>query len=195
MEVDGIRELGVTMHSSRRFSFDGRGTSFQKMGFQASFLRWGPSGFEIEYPGRDLERNSFRSFIPERCQSGQPCQGWKKSGGYRWRNVALDVAVQLSAWGRTKFISITAGRKKKCLRSPKKLRETIQEGIKIHFLASPIRFVGEGERATGIEFARMRLTEPMRREDQRLSGSKDRNSRSRRTQSSLRWGKKWTPGG
>jgi len=79
MEVDGIRELGVAMHSNRRFSFDRGETSFRKMGFQANLSCDGdPSGFEIGYPGRELERNPFRSCIPERFQSGQPCQVERK---------------------------------------------------------------------------------------------------------------------
>ena len=43
---------------------------------------------------------------------------------------------------------------------PEEVEETIREGIEIHFLASPVKVIGKGEGVTGIEFVKMKLTEP-----------------------------------
>jgi NADPH-dependent glutamate synthase beta subunit-like oxidoreductase len=43
---------------------------------------------------------------------------------------------------------------------PEEVEEAIREGIKIHFLTSPVKIIGRGERATGMECVRMRLAEP-----------------------------------
>jgi len=40
------------------------------------------------------------------------------------------------------------------------VEEAIREGIKIHLLASPVKIIGRGIRAIGMECVRMRLAEP-----------------------------------
>lgn len=42
---------------------------------------------------------------------------------------------------------------------PEEVEEAIREGVKIHFLASPIKIVGRGKRATGMECIKMKLGE------------------------------------
>ena len=160
MEVDGIRELGVAMHSNRRFSFDRGETSFRKMGFQAIFLATGThQGLRLGIPGASLKGILSGVAFLRDVNLGNPVKVGKKVVVIGGGNVALDVARSAIRLGADKVEIYYRRTKKEMPAIPEEIEETLQEGIKIHLLASPIRFVGEGERATGIVLARMRLTE------------------------------------
>jgi formate dehydrogenase major subunit len=45
---------------------------------------------------------------------------------------------------------------------PEEVEEAIQEGVKIHFLASPLKIIGKGGKVAEMECARMKLGEPDR---------------------------------
>jgi NADH-quinone oxidoreductase subunit F len=160
MEIDGIRELGVAVHANRRFSFDGNGTSFRKMGFQAVFLALGAhQGLRLNIPGASLKGILSGVAFLRDVNLGNPVKVGKKVAVIGGGNVALDVARSAIRLGADKVEIYYRRTTKEMPAIPEEIEETIREGIKIHLLSSPIRFVGEGERATGIEFARMRLTE------------------------------------
>jgi NADH-quinone oxidoreductase subunit F len=160
VEIDGIRELGVAMHPNRRFSFDGSGTSFRKMGFQAVFLAIGAhQGLRLNIPGEKLHGVLYGLSFLRDVNLGNAVKVGKRVAVIGGGNVALDVARSAIRLGAEKVEIYYRRTKKEMPAIPEEVEETLREGIEIHFLASPIRFVGKGERATGIELARMRLTE------------------------------------
>jgi len=75
-------------------------------------------------------------------------------------NVAVDVsrsAIRLGA----EVVEIYYRRSREEMPAiPEEVEEAIREGIKIHFLSSPVRIFGKGEKATGMQCIRMRLDEP-----------------------------------
>jgi NADPH-dependent glutamate synthase beta subunit-like oxidoreductase len=75
-------------------------------------------------------------------------------------NVAVDVARSALRLG-AKVVEIYYRRSKKEMPAiPEEVEEAIREGVKIHFLASPIKITGKGGRTVGMECVRMRLGEP-----------------------------------
>jgi len=161
MEIDGIRELGVEMKSNHRFHVEGNGKSFRKLGFQAAFLSIGAhQSSKLNIPGEKLDRVlSGVEFLRE-INLGRAVKIGRRVAVIGGGNVALDVARSATRLGAEAVEVYYRRTQDEMPAIPEEIKETLREGIKIHFLASPIQFIGRGGRATGIEFVRMRLAEP-----------------------------------
>jgi NADPH-dependent glutamate synthase beta subunit-like oxidoreductase len=74
-------------------------------------------------------------------------------------NVALDVARSAIRLG-AQVVEIYYRRSRAEMPAiPEEVDEAVREGIRIHFLASPVRMIGRGGKAIGIECLRTRLGE------------------------------------
>ncbi len=161
MEIDGIRELGVEMKTNHRFLFDGNGKSFQKLGFQAAFLSMGAHrSLRLNIPGEKLEGVLSGVEFLRDVNLGRAIQIGKRVAVIGGGNVALDCARSAIRLG-AEAVEIYYRRSRDEMPAiPEEVEEAIREGIEIHLLASPVRILGKGERATGMEFVRMKLGEP-----------------------------------
>jgi NADPH-dependent glutamate synthase beta subunit-like oxidoreductase len=161
MEIDGIRALGVEMKTKHRFHFDGNGKRFQKLGFQATFLSIGAHrSLRLNIPGEEL-RGVLRGveFLRD-INLGKKIRIGKKIAVIGGGNVALDVARSAIRLGPESVEIYYRRSRGEMPAIPEEVEEAIREGIKIHFLASPVKMVGSGEKAIGMECLRMRLGEP-----------------------------------
>ncbi len=161
MEIDGIRELGVEMLLRHRFHIDGKGRSFRRMGFHAAFLSTGAHrSLRLNLPGERLSGvfpgvEFLRDINLEK--RGQIDRKVAVIGG---GNVALDVARSVIRLG-CKRVEIYYRRSRQEMPAiPEEVEEAVREGVRIHFLASPIRILGRGSKASGMECVKMRLAEP-----------------------------------
>jgi NADPH-dependent glutamate synthase beta subunit-like oxidoreductase len=75
-------------------------------------------------------------------------------------NVALDVARSAIRLGSKKVEIYYRRSRKEMPAIPEEVDEAIREGVKIHFLTSPIKMIGREGKAIGMECVRMRLGEP-----------------------------------
>ncbi|OGP88192.1 MAG: hypothetical protein A2156_03800 [Deltaproteobacteria bacterium RBG_16_48_10] len=161
MEIDGIRALGVEMKTNHRFLFGGNGKIFQKLGFRAVFLSIGAHrSLKLNIPGEKLNGVLSGVEFLRDVNLGKAVRVGKKVAVLGGGNVALDVARSAVRLG-AEIVEIYYRRSRKEMPAiPEEVEETIREGIEIHFLASPVKVIGKGEGVTGIEFVKMKLTEP-----------------------------------
>ncbi len=161
MEIDGIRTLGVEMETSHRAHFDGNGRGFEKLGFRAAFLSIGAHrSLRLNVPGEKLQGVLPGVEFLRDINLGKKIGIGKKIAVIGGGNVALDVARSASRLG-SESVEIYYRRSREEMPAiPEEVEEAIREGIRIHFLASPIKILGRGEKAIGMECGRMRLSEP-----------------------------------
>jgi NADPH-dependent glutamate synthase beta subunit-like oxidoreductase len=161
MEIDGIKALGVEMMPGRRFPFDGDGRTLRKLGFQAAFLSIGAHrSVRLKIPGEKL-----KGVFPGVEFLREINLGKQKSVGRRIAvigggNVALDAARSAVRMGAEKVEIYYRRSRREMPAIPEEVDEAIREGINVHLLSSPIKIVGRGDRAVGMECVRMRLGEP-----------------------------------
>jgi NADPH-dependent glutamate synthase beta subunit-like oxidoreductase len=163
MEIEGIRELGVEMKTNHFFSLEGNGTSFRKLGFHAVFLSTGAHrSIRLKIPG---ER--FRAVLPgveflRDMNLGKKIEMGKKVAVIGGGNVAVDVARSVLRLGPKKVEIYYRRSRNEMPAIPEEVEEAIHEGVKIHFLASPLKIIGEGGKVAEMECVRMKLGEPDR---------------------------------
>jgi NADPH-dependent glutamate synthase beta subunit-like oxidoreductase len=161
MEIEGIRKLGVDMKTNRFFSLGGDRASFRNLGFHAVFLSTGAHhSIKIGIPG---ER--FRGVYPgveflRDMNLGKKIEMGKKVAVIGGGNVAVDVARSALRLGARKVEIYYRRSRNEMPAIPEEVEEAVQEGVKIHFLTSPLRMIGKGEKVAEMECARMKLGEP-----------------------------------
>ena len=161
MEIDGIRELGVQMKTHHPFHFNGNRKAFEKLGFQASFLSIGAHrSLKLNIPGEGL-RGVFHGveFLRD-INLGKSLKIGRRVAVIGGGNVALDAARSAIRLG-AEAVNVYYRRSKKEMPAIlEEVDEGIREGVKIHFLSSPVKIIEGGEKAVGLECIRMRLGEP-----------------------------------
>jgi NADPH-dependent glutamate synthase beta subunit-like oxidoreductase len=163
MEIEGIRQMGVEMKTSHPFLWRGNGRIFQKLGFHAAFLSVGAHrSLKLNIPGEELQGVLPGVEFLRDMNLGKKIELGKRVAVIGGGNVAVDVARSALRLG-TKGVEIYYRRSRKEMPAiPEEVEEAIREGVRIHFLASPIKIIEKGRRAVGIESVRMRLGEPDR---------------------------------
>jgi len=160
-EIEGIRRLGVEMETKHRFNFDGNGRTLEKLGFQAAFVSIGAHGsLRLKIPGERLQGVIHGVEFLRDVNLGGKINIHGKVAVIGGGNVAMDAsrsAIRLGA----ETVEIYYRRSKEEMPAIlEEVEEAKHEGIKIHFLASPIKIIGRGDTAVGMECVRMKLGEP-----------------------------------
>jgi NADPH-dependent glutamate synthase beta subunit-like oxidoreductase len=158
IEIDGIKALGVEMKTHHPFFLKERDHTFQKLGFQAVFLSIGAhQSLNLNIEGENLEGIfSGLGFLRRIHTGGKILLGERVmviGGG----SVAVDVSRTAWRLGARKVQMFCLESRKEMPAIREEVEEARQEGIKLHVLASPIRFIGKGGKAIGIEFKRLGL--------------------------------------
>jgi NADPH-dependent glutamate synthase beta subunit-like oxidoreductase len=161
MEIDGIRALGAEMRTNHRFRFDENGKTFKKLGFHAAFLSIGAHRSpRLNIPGERLQGVLPGVEFLRDINLRKEIKVGKRIAVIGGGNVALDVARSAIRLGAEAVEIFYRRSRKEMPAIPEEVEEAIREGIKIHLLASPVKIIGRGMRATGMECVRMRLAEP-----------------------------------
>lgn len=161
MEIDGIRALGVEMKTKYRFHFDGNGKSLGKLGFQAAFLSIGAHrSLRLNIPGEKLQGVLPGVEFLRDINLGKKIKIGGKIAIIGGGNVALDVARLAIRLGSESVEVYYRRSREEMPAIPEEVEEAFREGIKIHFFASPVKMIGSGGKAIGMECVRMRLGEP-----------------------------------
>jgi len=168
MEIDGIKALGVEMKTDHPFHFDGNGKTFHKLGFNAAFLSIGAHrSLRQNIPGERLHGVYHGVEFLRDINLGKKIKTEGKVAVIGGGNVAVDVARSVLRLGG-EVIEIYYRRSRKEMPAiPEEVDEAIREGVKIHFLVSPIKIIGREGKAIGMECVRMSLGEPDERGRQR----------------------------
>jgi len=161
LEIDGIRSLGVEMETKYPFHFYGNGKRLQKLGFQAAFLSIGAHrSLRLNIPYEELQGVLPGVEFLRDVNLVKKIKIGKKVAVIGGGNVALDVARSAIRLGSESVEIYYRRSREEMTAIPEEVEEAIREGIKIHFLASPIKMIGRGEKVIGMECIRMKLGEP-----------------------------------
>jgi NADPH-dependent glutamate synthase beta subunit-like oxidoreductase len=158
IEIDGIRGLGVEMKTNHPFYFNGNGKLFKKLGFRAAFLSIGAHrSLNLNIEGKHHEGIISGLEFLMRIHTGRRNFIGKNVLVVGGGNVAVDVSR--SAWrlGAKQVQMVCLESRKGMPAISEEIEEAIREGIKIQFLASPIRIIGKEGKATGMEFLKVGL--------------------------------------
>jgi len=161
-EIDAIKDLGVELKLDSAIDQNHTLEDLKKEGYKAVFLATGAyKGKKLRVPGEDdfegfmdcitflLEVNLWKKNIPE------PCKVIVIGGG----NAAIDSARSALRLGCDVHIVYRRSRKE----MPANLHEiedAEKEGIKMHYLASPVKIIGEDGKVVGMECIKNKLGEP-----------------------------------
>jgi NADPH-dependent glutamate synthase beta subunit-like oxidoreductase len=161
LEIEGIRALGVEMETNHCFRFDADGDGFRRQGFDALFLSTGAHrSAKLNIPGERLEQVSPGVEFLRDINLGRNVKLGKRVVVIGGGNVALDVARSAIRLGAEKVEIYYRRSRQEMPAITEEVDEAIREGIEIHFLAAPVKILGLGRKATGMECVRMKLGEP-----------------------------------
>lgn len=161
MEIEGIREMGVEMKTHHPFHLNGDRKTFQKLGFQAAFISIGAHRSErLNIPGERLEGVFHGVEFLREIHLGKSLKIGKKIAVIGGGNVAIDAARSAIRLGSESVKVYYRRSIKEMPAIPEEVEEAIHEGVKIHFLSSPVKINGRGGKVVGLECVRMRLGEP-----------------------------------
>ena len=178
IEIAGIRELGVEMKTHHPFHLNGDRKTFHKLGFQAVFLSIGAHrSLRLNIPGEQLQGVSHGVKFLRDIHLGKSLKIGKKVAVIGGGNVAIDAARSTIRLGSETVDLYYRRSRKEMPAIPEEVEEAIREGVKIHFLTSPVKIIERGETVVGLECIKMRLAEPDekgRRKPVPIEGSKYR---------------------
>jgi NADPH-dependent glutamate synthase beta subunit-like oxidoreductase len=161
MEINGIQELGVEMMSNHPFSLRGNGKIFQELGFDAAFLSIGAQrSLKLNIPGERLQGVLHGVEFLRELNLGKGIKVGRKVAVIGGGNVAIDAsrsAIRLGAETVEVYYRRSRAEMPAIL---EEVDEAMREGVKIHFLSSPVRIMQSGEKAVGMQCVRMKLGEP-----------------------------------
>ena len=161
MEIEGIREMGVEMKTHHPFHLNGDRKTFQELGFQAAFLSIGAHRSErLNIPGERLPGVFHGVEFLRDIHLGKSLKIGKKTAVIGGGNVAVDAARSAIRLGSESVRVYYRRSIKEMPAIPEEVEEAIREGVKIHYLSSPVKINERGKKAVGLECVRMRLTEP-----------------------------------
>jgi NADPH-dependent glutamate synthase beta subunit-like oxidoreductase len=161
MEIEGIRALGVEMKTSHPFCFDGSGKTIQRLGFQAAFVSIGAhQSQKLDIPGEALLGVFPGVEFLREVNLGERTTIGEKVAVIGGGNVAIDSARSAIRLG-AKTVEVYYRRSRREMRAiSEEMEEGIHEGVKIHFLSSPIEIIGRAGKAVEMECVKMELAEP-----------------------------------
>ncbi len=160
-EIELIRAMGVTLRTGVEIGIDLTVADLRRDGFRAFFIAVGTQEcVQLGVEGEDLEGVWSGLDYLRQVNLREPVRLGGKVAVVGGGNVALDAARTARRLGTGHaFIVYRRGLEE----MPSRAEETedcMEEGIPIHTLAQPVRFIGENGRVTAIECIRNRLGEP-----------------------------------
>jgi NADPH-dependent glutamate synthase beta subunit-like oxidoreductase len=160
-ELQLIRDLGVTMKTGVEIGIDQTIGQLRQEGFRAFFIAIGTQeclrlGIEGEHLAGVLSGLDFLRQV----NLGAAVHVGRRVAIVGGGNVALDAARSARRLGSDRaFLVYRRGLEEMPCR-PEEAEECLAEGIPIHTLTQPVRFIGENGRVKAIECIKTRLTEP-----------------------------------
>lgn len=160
-EIDYILSLGVVVKTNTTIGRDLRLSDLMKNGYKAVFLAIGAQksqklniegeGLKGVFPGLSFLRKVNLNEV-KRVEGRVAVIG----GG----NTAIDAARSALRLGASEVFIVYRRTKDEMPAIPSEVKEAEREGVKLIFLASPIRILGENGTVKSVECIRMKLGEP-----------------------------------
>jgi formate dehydrogenase beta subunit len=161
-EIEQVQEYGVKVKTNAAL---GRDFSLQELfdqGFKAVFLAIGAmKGKKLGVPGEDENEGVMDAMeFLRRVNLGDETRLGNKVIVIGGGNSAVDCARVPLHLGYEDVNIVYRRTRKEMPASPWEVEEAEHEGVKLHFLAAPVRVVGKNGKVVGLECIRMELGEP-----------------------------------
>ncbi len=157
-EVNAIKELGVAIKTRTKIKSLSK---LRKQGYDAIFIAVGAhKGLKLRVPGED----EFKGFLDcitflRAVSLGKKVKIGKKVIVIGGGNAAIDSARTAFRLGSSVHIVYRRSRKEMPANAWE-IEEAEREGIKIHYLASPLKILGENGKVVGMECIQNKLGKP-----------------------------------
>ncbi|HSB07690.1 MAG TPA: FAD-dependent oxidoreductase [Thermodesulfobacteriota bacterium] len=174
-EIQLIRDLGVTLKTGIEIGKDKTISQLREEGFKAIFIAIGTQEcLRMGIEGEDLKGIHGGLDYLRKVNLGNPLTLGKDVAVIGGGNTAIDAVRSARRLGaENAFIIYRRGLEEMPSR-PEEIEECQEEGIPIHILTHPVRFIGENGKVKAIECVKMVLTDPDksgRRKPEPLPGS------------------------
>jgi heterodisulfide reductase subunit A-like polyferredoxin len=159
-EIRVIEELGVKIHLNTRI---GKEIPFEKLrlDYSALFIGCGTVlSSKLDVPGEELTGVVHGVDYLKRINLGEKVSLGDRVAVIGGGNVAMDAVRTAVRTGSKEVFILYRRSRAEMPASAEEIEEAIEEGVRMEFLVAPVRIVGEGGKATGIECIRMELGEP-----------------------------------
>lgn len=161
-EIEGILNLGIEHHTNMRLGVDFDLDSLIKKGFHAIFLGVGAwNDYNLKIEGEDL-KGSFKGIdFLSRVASGEKVPIGRRAAVIGGGNSAIDCVRTLVRLGAEEVYIVYRRTRKEMPANEVEIVAAEHEGIKFHFLAAPVRVLGDDKgHVTHLEYLTMELGEP-----------------------------------
>mgnify|MGYP005848608307 FL=1 len=158
-EVDYIKNLGVEIRLSTPIGPDLTIDDLFKQDYKAVFLGIGAhKGFKLKVPGED----EFEGFLDcivflRRVNLGDTTKPGRKVVVIGGGNSAIDSARTALRLGSEEVSILYRRSRREMPANPWEIEEAEREGVKIHYLAAPIKILGKDGKVTGMLCTKMVL--------------------------------------
>jgi NADPH-dependent glutamate synthase beta subunit-like oxidoreductase len=174
-EIQVIRDMGVEMRTGVEL---GRDLTFEQLrndGYKAFFLGIGAQECKsLGVEGEDLQGVFLGLDFLDRANAGESIDLGKRVAVIGGGNTAFDAVRTARRLGSEEAFIIYRRTVDEMLANADEIKEAQDEGVPIHFLSQPVRFIGTNGRVTTVECIKMELGEPDesgRRTPEPVSGS------------------------
>jgi NADPH-dependent glutamate synthase beta subunit-like oxidoreductase len=174
-EIQVIRDLGVEMKTGVTFGKDTTVEILRNEGYKAFFIGIGAQ----ECKTLGVEGEDLNSVFPgidflDRINRGESIAIGSRVAVIGGGNVAFDAVRTARRLGGKEAHIIYRRTAQEMLANADEIKEAQDEGIPIHFLTQPVRFIGTNGKVNQVECVKMALGEPDgsgRRTPEPISGS------------------------
>jgi homotetrameric NADPH-dependent glutamate synthase len=159
-EIKIIEDLGVEIRLNTKVGTDISYDDIQK-DYDAVFIGVGTHlSSKLDVPGEDLEGVVHGIDFLKRVNLGEKVFLGNRVAVVGGGNVAMDAVRTALRTGSKEAFILYRRTRAEMPASPEEIEEAIQEGIKMEYLAAPVKVIGSNGKVTGIECIRMELGEP-----------------------------------
>ena len=161
-EIQAIENLGVTIHLNAPVGPDHPLERLREEGFKAVFIGVGAHrGMRLNIEGEELEGIVSGVDFLRRTALGNPKPLGDRVAVIGGGNVAVDSVRTALRLGSKEGMVLYRRTREEMPAYPEEIEEALEEGVIIHFLTAPVRFLGDGSgKVKAVECLRMELGEP-----------------------------------
>jgi len=161
-EIEAIKDLGVIIKTRTEVGKDISFSKLKEKGYKAFFLAVGAyEGLKLRIPGED----DYKGFIDcieflKRVNGGNRKKPGRKVIVIGGGNSAIDSARTALRLGCDEVNIVYRRSRKEMPANDAEIDAAEEEGIKISYLAAPVKILGEVGKVTGMECIKMKLGKP-----------------------------------
>jgi formate dehydrogenase major subunit len=160
-EIATITDLGVNIKTNQALGKDFTMKSLFEDGFHANFLAIGAHQSQrMNVEGEDLEGVLPGTDFLRSVAMGEPLGMGRRVAIIGGGNTAIDAARTALRLGAEEVTIVYRRSRVEMPASEWEVEEAEEEGIKLHFLAAPVKITGSNGRVGGMECIKMALGDP-----------------------------------